>query len=282
MARKTFSWGNLPSPLLRALQEDLALDGDAAAALRAAYGSRPSPDFVRAAWVTLRDRWLQRDRRARLAVVDDLRQRRLGDLSIKVTNASGQMQYLRSCRNSAALRDVVAAALDAAGATPPPELAERVIDHTVADDAAAITLALLEHLRAATGSPALALDDDGDIPMQFGSAMVFVRAFADPPIVRVFSPILAEVGLGVDLLDAINELNAEHFFTKWFVTDGVLIACVDVFGTPLVADHVLHACGVVGEIAGSLDEELQDRFGGRTFFGEWKGPKPVPGTGGYL
>ena len=100
MPRYKFKWENLPKPLLRGLKSDLGLEGEPADVLRATYGARPSNDFVRDAWPTLLDKWLGHDRSARVAIVSELRERQLGDMSIGVKNAAGQMDYLRTCKNS--------------------------------------------------------------------------------------------------------------------------------------------------------------------------------------
>lgn len=107
MARYKFSWDNLPPGLLRGLKRELPLEGDAPTALRKAYGARPSVDFVQETWAVLLQSWLTKDRESRVRIVEELRTRRLGDRSIEPRNSSDQIEYLRSCRNSAALRDVV-------------------------------------------------------------------------------------------------------------------------------------------------------------------------------
>lgn len=287
MTRQRFSWTSLPPTLLRALQRELSLEGDPAEALRRRYGARPSPEFVGATWPLLRERWLRRDRTARASVVERLRTRRLGNLDIPVGNATGQMDYLRSCRSGTTLRNVVAEALLAAGHAPTPD------GHPTAPSlpalqaeaplaATAIVEQLLAMFRRVSGAEAIELDPDGDIPLRYGSTMVFVRVFAEPPIVRVFSPLLTDVGLGLDLLETVNRLNDEYFFVKFSVSDGAVVAAMDLFARPLVEQHVLEACGVIGETADQVDEQLQDAFGGRTFFSEYKEAKPAPGTGGYL
>lgn len=141
---------------------------------------------------------------------------------------------------------------------------------------------VLELLRGASGTLDLAPDDDGDIPLVFGSAMVFVRVFGDPPIVRVFSQVLSDVQPTPALVAAVNDLNMQYAFTKWIVHDDSVVAAVELFAVPLTEQHVLHACGVVGEIANEVDEQLQQQFGGRTFLGEYQPPASKNETLGYL
>lgn len=423
-----FSWDRLPAPILRTLQRELGLAGDAATSLRRTFGDAPSPALVQRVWEPLRDRWLATDAQARQQLVVALRSRRLGDLSIDTTRAAGQMAYLRSCRNGAGLQAAASQVLAMAGAEPtrprawrqflasltrtlgalgsgqylvlvrsdrpwfvqfaggphgmraemvsnamladndqlprtalrtanrlgwkrpaandhpnlfrswpmpvphdsvarlavdtivdvfgterPTDLRYSAFDETGATillpelglgttptevlehgDAPTgegetsnernrgITARLLEVLREATGDTDMEIDDDGDIPVRQGSAVMFVRVVGDPPLVRVFSPVLSEVGHDPGLLETVNQLNHHATFVKWHVHEAVVVASIDLFGAPVVEQHVLHACRVLGESADQLDEQLQRTFGGRTFLGDYKPPVSPPGVGGYL
>ena len=274
MARYRFAWTNLPPAVLRALKRDLELEGDASAVLRKTYGARPGAAFVEDAWPTLREHWLTRDRVARSSVIASLRDRRLGDPSIATRSNAGQLDYLRSCRNAGTLREIVAKALVTAGetsSTPPSK--PRSKPHQILSS-------VLEMLQRVSGNPELSFDDDGDIPLRYGSTMVFVQAFGDPPVIRVSSPVLRQVAGGADVDGAVAQLNRDSVFIKWVAAEGTLYASIDLFGSPLQLDHVLNACGVVGGAADDLDEQLQERLGGSTFFGEFK-PRPLA-IGGYL
>jgi HsdM N-terminal domain/N-6 DNA Methylase len=103
-----FKWSNLPSSLLHALCRDLGLvaDGDDwAAALRSAYGARPTEEFVRLAWPTLLESWLRTTKDSRDWVVEELRGAR-GERG-SLTNRDAQMAYLRNLNNSKKLRSIV-------------------------------------------------------------------------------------------------------------------------------------------------------------------------------
>ena len=80
----------------------------------------------------------------------------------------------------------------------------------------------------------------------------------------------------------VNDLNQNSAFTKWLALNDSIIAVVDLFGAPLNEDHVIGACSVVGSSADSLDEELQARLGGKTFFGDVERPSLPTPTAGYL
>ena len=112
MSTRDNAWGSYPQGFLRQLQRDLGLEGkDAAVELAKTFGARPSDEFVKSCWQTVRDRWIIKNPTVRKSIVADLRTRGLGSTDIKVTSAKGAVAYLRSCRNSAALRSIVLAHL---------------------------------------------------------------------------------------------------------------------------------------------------------------------------
>jgi len=119
MAKYRFDWSALPAGLLRQLRRELHLGGgDPAEALKRLFGARPDEEFVRSAWPALRERWVAHDPVVRRSVVTALRARHLGD-PIKLSGARSEVEYLRSCRNSPALRAVVLRHLVALGEEPP-------------------------------------------------------------------------------------------------------------------------------------------------------------------
>ncbi len=140
---------------------------------------------------------------------------------------------------------------------------------------------LLDLVRRTTGDDELTLDEDGDIAIRYGSGVVFIRVFGDPPLVRAFSPILGKVATPTRVLDALNELNTASVFVKWLLVNDTILGVIELFGRPFAPDHVLSACAILGQAADETDEELQERFGGKTFFGDYVPAKPPPRSG-YL
>jgi hypothetical protein len=105
---KDFAWEACPQGLLRQLKRDLEIEGpDLAGALKRRFGSPPSESFVKSCWPTIRDKWVIKTPAVRTSVVSDLRTKGLGRADVKVTTARGEVAYLRSCRNSPALRSIV-------------------------------------------------------------------------------------------------------------------------------------------------------------------------------
>lgn len=126
-------------------------------------------------------------------------------------------------------------------------------------------------------------DTDGDIPLRFGSAMIFVRVSDDSPVVRVFAPMLWEVPESSELLRAVNEINLQVAFAR-VAWDGRQVSVrTEFIAHPFDPMQLMAACQAVGGIADHFDDRLQGRFGGRIFFG-----KAVPTKdagyeyGGYL
>ena len=154
--------------------------------------------------------------------------------------------------------------------------------HGPAPNLAAVAEQVLAILREASGNPDLLPDDDGEMAIRYGSSVVFFQVFNDPPIVRAYSPALTQVPIDPKVAVALNELNSATAFTKWLAVDDMIIAAIDLFGDPLVERHVVHACEVLGNTTDDVDDQLQQRFGGKTFFGEYTHPKLPRETAGYL
>lgn len=103
MPRYRFRWESIPPELLDELATELSLVGeDTLVALQRRYGARPTTQFVRDLWGTLRDGWLIRDTDARAWVATELRAAGLGDASL-----GDDVRYLQSCRNAETLRRTV-------------------------------------------------------------------------------------------------------------------------------------------------------------------------------
>jgi hypothetical protein len=129
---------------------------------------------------------------------------------------------------------------------------------------------VLAELRKASGNPELAPDEDGDIRVRFGSALAFVRVLDDPPLVRVYSPVLASLDGDDRILERINAINSQLHLARLIFAHGTIFAVVDLPADPLVPSHVVRACSVLGQLADDLDDMLQAEFGGRTAFGGYR------------
>lgn len=110
-------------------------------------------------------------------------------------------------------------------------------------------------------------DDDGDIPIRAGSAIVFVRVADDGPYIELFSPILVGVQGSPLALERISQLNRWVRFVSFGWDSGTVHASMHLFCQPFVPDHLRHAVHVLTSVADRLDDELRLGLGGRVFFG---------------
>jgi len=442
-----FSWARVPERLARELVQELALDASAPAdtALTTTFGEAPGVDFVRVAWPVLLDRWLTADADARTDVVAGLRAAGLGDHEQNPRGKEAQLAYVRTCRNTARLRQTVldrflevgssdeaiehstaplqpvpapaddldgmdlrakvesawadlgkaltealpALPLDAhlvltldptAGGTgdatyyvefavmddgelhaeavgnaylPAGHRLDRsaiadlvalgwsppgVVDGTdgnfglraPATDAARLAAIAVRTLREVygaphpafltytahalegevqlpalgaarheppgTGSPSraavapdaplearvravvadlmktvpdeLPVDDEGEISIRSGSAMVFVKVSAEPSMVDVYSPILTKVRPTERLYERLSVLTRSMPIGRLYLAEDTVWASVAVFGRDFQPSHLSLAIRVMTGLADQLDDRLQGDFGGHIFFGD--------------
>lgn len=139
-------------------------------------------------------------------------------------------------------------------------------------DVAAIPLA--ERVRTVVGEllktepDALQIDDEGEISIRAGSAMVFVRIHSDPSLIDVYSPVLTEVEPDERLYERLSQLTRRMPIGRLYCTDDTVWASVPVFGRDFQATHLMLAVQVMTRLADELDDRLQGDFGGKRFFGE--------------
>ncbi|MGC4806761.1 T3SS (YopN, CesT) and YbjN peptide-binding chaperone 1 [Micromonospora sp. DT233] len=148
-----------------------------------------------------------------------------------------------------------------------------------------LTEQVKEILAAVLGVTAdqLRVDADGDVGFRAGSAMIFVRAQDDPPLVDVFSPLLTGVEPTETLYQRLSDLTNGLVVGRVYCTGGTVWASIPVFGQDFVPTHLLLAVRAMIALADDLDDRLRHEFGGSRFFGsEATGLTPVPDPTGYL
>lgn len=141
--------------------------------------------------------------------------------------------------------------------------------------------AVLDTLAAITDGDELHVDEDGDIPIVRGSAVVFVRIVESPNCIHLFAPLLSDVTTTDGLVDELNQLNTRILFARLTWNGETVVARMSLFGDPFAPQHLADALQIMTELADSLDSDLQEQFGGRTFDGTFAPPKE-PIFGGYL
>ena len=123
---------------------------------------------------------------------------------------------------------------------------------------------LLATIQEFTGLDDLAFDQDGDIILHFGSAAIFVRYQAEPPLVRLHAPVLSEIGSSPGLLIRLNELNTRGGDLHFFHHQGRVVGVADVHAAPFIAEHVIRALKTFSETVDEIDDILAYEFGGKT------------------
>jgi hypothetical protein len=120
------------------------------------------------------------------------------------------------------------------------------------------------HDRSFTADPAAE-----PVAVRCGTAVLYVRLVdAEPPVVRVFSPLLRRIQRSPELLTELNELNAQLNFQRVFWRDGTIYAACELLADTLTAAELTYTCDVVADAADYYDARLHARFGGQTAFAE--------------
>lgn len=136
----------------------------------------------------------------------------------------------------------------------------------------------------------LRVDDDGDVLIRSGSTLCVVRVTDGPtgPMMRVFAPFLSKVEKMPELLDHLNEMNANCPYVRFFWSNQTVFCGVDVLAEDLQASEVGNALSAVSWHADKFDDELASKFGGDVCFPDDENetassdqPKPAY-TGQYL
>ncbi len=290
MAKTRFDWSALPSGLLGQLKDDFGIEGgDVARALARRFGAAPTETFVKEAWTALRDRWVAKDPVLRRSVVSALRARGLGSASIGGASAKAEVAYLRSCRNSPSLRAIVLPHLLALGRQAPsvgPRAAPAHPPRAKIGKGAAfgpeeLRAQVKEVVRSVLGVDDVLVDQDGDIPIRSQASVTYVRVFKEVAVVRVFSPVLWDVGSPSDIEEVVNEINRTTNWVKAIWENGTVVLFSDVVGDPLAESQLAAAINSVVHRADEMGPALQQRYGGRTAFGAPLPPRHLP-IGGYL
>ena len=141
------------------------------------------------------------------------------------------------------------------------------------DDAVATVPESEEHLRTLVDEALRPLfgsepekDDDGDIPVPYGSALVFVRVERDAPIVQVFSVVVEGVTDRDRAQFEVNVLNRDLRFMKFILVDDRVLAQVHLPAWPFVPEHLRSMLSGMSQRIDELDEDLVARVGGRRAF----------------
>lgn len=129
----------------------------------------------------------------------------------------------------------------------------------------------------------LSVDDNGEISVRAGSAMVFIKVTERPAVVDVYSPLLTEVDPNERVYRELSELTQRLPIGRLYYLSGTIWVSVPVYGRDFQPTHLMLAVESMTRLADDLDDRLQGKFGGRRFFEPTTdGPEEEPRTGMYL
>jgi len=287
--RYRFAWGNFHPSLLKKLASLAKAEGAPAEALQKKFGARPKADFIQKAWPLLLVDWLPTDTASRQTVVDGLVAAGLGDTASPRRGKQGQLDYLGTCRNSPTLRKIVLSAFLRAGEpgtiTAPPVRAIKPTAESPANPAPSSDGNTTSASPASEDNPKdfagwvdavlkdqlgiaeVYRDDDGDIPIPRGSAVVFIRILdKDSPFLEVFSPLIRGFEVSPDVFEAVNAINMQMPMAKAtvFADSKEIVLSAHVLIDTLSTKELMFTLDMVSNAADHFDTLLQKRFGGTT------------------
>lgn len=103
-------------------------------------------------------------------------------------------------------------------------------------------------------------DDDGDIPIDCGDVVVFVRVVPDQPVVRVFACVATDIVDPVRAAVEVALLNRDQLFFKFLMLDDSIGVHADLMAWPFAASHlrdlVQQLCSRVNRIHDDLAARL--------------------------
>ncbi len=109
-------------------------------------------------------------------------------------------------------------------------------------------------------------DEDDDIPVNAGTAALFVRVRDDMPAVQIFCRLVGGVRDPEAAVHEVNLLNAEHRFVDFALVDDAVMADVHVLAMPLAPAHLRDMLEVMCGVADRVGPVLARRVGGEVAF----------------
>src|SRR5690606_29844770 len=105
-------------------------------------------------------------------------------------------------------------------------------------------------------------DDDGDIPVVTGSALVFVRVLEQTPTIELFTVVVD----GIEHLDRaafeVNVLNRDARFLQYVLVEDRVLAYLHIPAYPFVPHHLRGLLAMMSKVIDDVDDDLAARVGG--------------------
>ena len=126
---------------------------------------------------------------------------------------------------------------------------------------------LLKNVREITNHDSIEPDDDGDIPVDSGSARTYVSPRNKPLSADIYSILLENVIESPEMLATLNEINCQTPFVKvkYLAEEKQVTLHHEVMAEFISQKSLARHLSLVVKMADSLDTELQRNFGGSMY-----------------
>jgi len=113
------------------------------------------------------------------------------------------------------------------------------------------------------GGPAIELDEDGDIPLPTGSALLFVRVNDEAPVVELFSFVVRGALDKERAAFEVAVLNRDTRMIKFVLLDDAVLATLHLPAAPFAPRNLRALVAAMAEVIDRVDDDLAARVGGR-------------------
>jgi hypothetical protein len=164
------------------------------------------------------------------------------------------------------------------GEVPVPVVDESVVQLTLSrpQNADALRAEVMGCLGGILDTDEITVDADGDVPIRWGSAVVYVRVLEHAPVVRMVSVVLTGAAPSGALREAVNDINRDQILVRALWHDDAVLLTADMYASPFVDEHLVNVLRIVADMADALDDEMHNRFS------DPAGDQRRHGFGGYL
>ena len=138
------------------------------------------------------------------------------------------------------------------------------------DERLAVMPESAEHLRELVvaaltppGGPAVEMDEDGDIPLPMGSALLFVRAVDSAPVVEMFAFVVRGIQHTDRAAFEVAVLNRDTRMIKFVLLDDAVLATLQLPASPFTPRNLRAMVLSMAEVIDRVDDDLVARLGGR-------------------
>jgi hypothetical protein len=113
------------------------------------------------------------------------------------------------------------------------------------------------------GGPAIEFDEEGDIPLPMGSALVWVRVHETAPVVELFSSVVRGAFDRERAAFEVAVLNRDTRMVKFVLLDDAVLATVHLPAMPFAPRHLRAMAAAMADVVDRVDDDLVARVGGR-------------------